>query len=179
MCVADAIDQFLDGLDAAAASPRTVAGYRGDLLGVGGHVAAAAGVRLGDLRLGDLEKSVMRRAFAAWSEDHAAASTIRAWSAWNAFFRHLVAADVIEGNPMDGVAKPKRTRDRILAIRGPDVTAPLLAAAATADPRARHSWPERDVALVATRRSPASGSVRRWPSPSRAWLGRRPPGGWS
>ncbi|HSH22810.1 MAG TPA: tyrosine-type recombinase/integrase [Acidimicrobiales bacterium] len=146
----DAVDDFLVALSAAKPSPHTLAAYRRDLVGVAARVAIAQGVSLDELTLAALDKASLRRGFASWAADHAKASTIRAWSAWNAFFRHLVADDVVEGNPMDGVGKPKRPRAPVKVIRGPDVTARLLAAAATPDPRARHPWPERDTALVAT-----------------------------
>ncbi len=146
----DAVEEFLVDLSAAKPSPHTLAAYRRDLLGVAARVAAAHGVGLDDLALIALDKASLRRGFASWAADHAKASTIRAWSAWNAFFRHLVADDVVEGNPMDGVGKPRRPSAPVKVIRGPDVTAKLLAAAATADARARHAWPERDTALVAT-----------------------------
>ncbi len=146
----DAVEEFLVDLSAAKPSPHTLAAYRRDLLGVAARVAAAHGVGLDDLALTALDKASLRRGFASWAADHAKASTIRAWSAWNAFFRHLVADDVVEGNPMDGVGKPRRPSAPVKVIRGPDVTAKLLAAAATTDVRARHAWPERDTALVAT-----------------------------
>ncbi|HEV2809753.1 MAG TPA: tyrosine-type recombinase/integrase, partial [Acidimicrobiales bacterium] len=146
----DAIDDFLVDLSAAKPSPHTLAAYRRDLFGVSARVAAAHGVGLDDLALAALDKASLRRGFASWAADHAKASTIRAWSAWNAFFRHLVADDLVEGNPMDGVGKPRRPSAPVKVIRGPDVTAKLLAAAATTDVRARHAWPERDTALVAT-----------------------------
>ncbi len=146
----DAVEDFLVDLSAAKPSPHTLAAYRRDLLGVAARMAAAHGVGLDELPLAALDKASLRRGFAAWAADHAKASTIRAWSAWNAFFRHLVADDLVEGNPMDGVGKPRRPSAPVKVIRGPDVTAKLLGAAATTDVRARHAWPERDTALVAT-----------------------------
>jgi site-specific recombinase XerD len=50
---------------------------------------------------------------------------------------------------MGGVDKPRSSRGPVKVIRGPDVTTKLLAAAASPDPRGRHPWPERDLALVA------------------------------
>ena len=146
----DAVEDFLVALSVAKPSPHTVAAYRRDLLGVAGRVAVAQGVRLDELTLAALDKASLRRGFAAWAGDHAKASTIRAWSAWNAFFRHLVADDVVEGNPMDGVGKPRRPQAPVKVIRGPDVTGKLLAAVAVPDPGGRHPWCERDTALVAT-----------------------------
>ena len=37
--------------------------------------------------------------FAAWAGDHAKASTIRAWSAWNAFFRARASPRPTAGSP--------------------------------------------------------------------------------
>ena len=113
-------------------------------------VAADAGGDLDGLRLGHLTKSSLRAGFAAWASDHAAASVLRAHSAWSAFFDHLVAEDLAEGNPMAAVAKPKARRDAANVLGASDAAARLLATAATPDPGARQPWPERDVALVAT-----------------------------
>ena len=146
----DAVEDFLVALGAAKPSPHTTAAYRRDLRGVGGRLAAARGCDLGELGLDHLTKAALRRAFSSWAADHAKTSLLRAWSAWNAFFAYLVTEDRAEGNPMDGVAKPKRPRSPVKVVRGPDVTARLLAAASAPDPRARRCWPERDAALVAT-----------------------------
>ncbi|MBW3548983.1 MAG: hypothetical protein KY452_12750 [Actinobacteria bacterium] len=81
----DAVEHFLVDLSAAKPSPHTLAAYRRDLLGVAARVAAAHGVGLDDLPLTALDKASLRRGFASWAADHAKASTIRAWSAWNAF----------------------------------------------------------------------------------------------
>lgn len=89
-------------------------------------------------------------AFASWATDHAASSVLRAHSAWCSFFDFLVAADLREGNPMAAVAKPKRPEAPPRAIRHPGAAARLLTTAATADPRGRDPWPERDLALIAT-----------------------------
>ncbi len=147
----DAVEDFLVALSVAKPSPHTLAAYRRDLLGVARRVATAQGVALDELALAALDKASLRRGFAAWAADHAKASTIRAWSSWNAFFRHLVAEDLVEGNPMAGVGRPRRPTAPVKVIRGTDVTARLLATAAVADPRARHPWPERDTALVDVR----------------------------
>lgn len=145
-----AVEDFLAAMKAAKPSRHTVAAYRRDLLGVGRRIAALQGVGLEGLTVEALDKAALRRGFASWADDHAKTSTIRAWSAWNALFTHLVGDDVVEGNPMGGVAKPRTPSAAVKVIRGQDVTARLLATAATVDPRARHPWPERDTALVAT-----------------------------
>lgn len=145
-----AVEDFLAAMSAAKPSRHTIAAYRRDLLGVARRIAALQGVDLDRLTVGSLDKAALRRGFASWADDHAKTSTIRAWSAWNALFTHLVSDDVLEGNPMGGVAKPRTPTAPVKVIRGQDITARLLATAATSDPRSRHPWPERDTALVAT-----------------------------
>lgn len=144
-----ALEEFLEGLAAGTPSANTLAAYRRDLLGIARRAAALQGRELEGLTIGSLDKARLRRAFASWGEDHAKSSTIRAWSAWNAFFTHLVSADVLEGNPMSGVAKPASPVSAVKVIRGHDITARLLATARHPDPRSRHPWPERNTALVA------------------------------
>src|SRR5216683_2943606 len=144
------VERFLQAIGTAKPSPHTLIAYRHDLFGVAARLAAAEGVSLEELALRHLTKSALRAAFSSWAADHAKASVLRTWSAWNRFFAHLVAEDLLEGNPMEGVAKPRRPSAPVKVIRGPDATARLLAAAGAPDPRARRPWPERDLALTAT-----------------------------
>ncbi|MGH2705234.1 MAG: tyrosine-type recombinase/integrase [Actinomycetota bacterium] len=148
--VVDLVDGFLVSIASAKPSRHTLAAYRRDVLGISRRIAVGLGVGLEDLGLRDLTKSALRRAFASWASDHAKASILRAWSAWNAFWSYLVSEDLAEGNPMDGIAKPKRPRAPVKVIRGGDAIQRLLAAAAVPDPSARSPWPERDLALTAT-----------------------------
>jgi integrase/recombinase XerD len=113
-----------------------------------GGIAADAEVAV--LHLEHLTKEALRAAFASWATDHAAASVLRAHSSWSRFFDFLVAEDLVEGNPMAAVPKPRRVDGAPRAIRDPDAAARLLATAAEPDPRGRDPWPERDLALVAT-----------------------------
>ncbi len=145
-----AVESFLAARAPAKGSPHTLSAYRADLVGVGTRVAAAVGVTLESLELGALHKASLRSAFADLAADHARASLRRAWSAWNVFFDHLVAEDMVEANPMAGVAKPANVAGPAKVIRGLDVAGRLLAVAAVTDPSARHPWPARDVALLAT-----------------------------
>ena len=146
--VAGAVGAWLDHLGGTKASSATIAAYRRDIEGVARRIAERGDA--GGLVLKDLDKGALRAAFASWSADHAAASVRRAHSAWTSFFDFLVAEDVWEGNPMAAVAKPEKAEHRPRAIRHPEAAARLLATAATADPRGRNPWPERDLALVAT-----------------------------
>jgi integrase/recombinase XerD len=142
--------EFLFGLGATKPSPHTVAAYRRDLAGITALMAQAEAVDPSQLTLAHCSKSALRRAFAGWAAGHAKASVLRTWSAWNHFFRWLVAEDLVEGNPMDGVGKPKASRGPVKVIRGVGAARRLLEAADATDPRARRPWPERDLALVAT-----------------------------
>lgn len=144
------IDAHLHQFSVRKPSPHTLAAYRRDLEGIGRRLAAAIGVDWVELNLDDLTKGALRRAFADWAGDHAAASIRRAWSAWNTFFEFLVAEDLVEGNPMGAITPPPTTKGRAKAIPGDDVATQLLRTAAQEDPTARHPWPSRDLALVAT-----------------------------
>ena len=146
----DLIEEFLRAIGTAKPSRHTLIAYRHDLVAVATRLAGDAGVEIADLRMVHLTKSALRGAFASWAGDHAKASVIRTWSAWNRFFAYAVAEDLVEGNPMEAVHKPKPATAPVKVIRGPDATARLLAAAKSVDPRARRPWPERDLALAAT-----------------------------
>lgn len=143
------IEAFLTSRSSAKPSPHTTAAYRRDLVGVARRLPASRRRFLAEMTVEDISKSELRSAFASWAGDHAKTSVLRAWSTWNSFFGFLVAEDLTEGNPMDGIRKPRRPKAPVKVIRGDDVTGRLLAAARTPDPAARRSWPERDVAIVA------------------------------
>lgn len=108
-----------------------MAAYRRDLEGVARRIAADAEV--GVVHLEHLTKEALRAAFAFWADDHAAASVLRAHSSLSSFFDFLVAEDLVEGNPMAAVGKPRRETGAPRAIRNPDAAARLLASAAQPD----------------------------------------------
>jgi len=145
---AELVDAWLRDLGTTKPAANTVAAYRRDLEGVARRIAADTEVSV--LHLEDLTKDAMRGAFASWAADHAAASVLRAHSSWSSFFDFLVAEDLLEGNPMAAVAKPRAVVSAPRAIRAPDAASRLLGVAAVADPRGRDPWPARDLALVAT-----------------------------
>ena len=131
-------------------SPHTEAAYRRDLLGVLAHLTTELGTETTKLRLGQLSAKALRRAFASFSEGHAASSIARAWTAWDQFFAFLVAEDVVIGNPMAAVAKPKVPRREPKALQGEGTPERLLTSLSTGEHQGRGSWPERDLAFVAT-----------------------------
>lgn len=140
------VEAWLFQLGATKPSARTLKAYRSDVEGVARRIdgAGAAG-----LRIEHLTKQALRAGFASWAADHAAASLLRAHSAWSSLFDFLVAEDLLDGNPMAAVPKPRLARSAPKAIRADDAAVRLLATAATLDRGARSPWPERDLALVA------------------------------
>jgi integrase/recombinase XerD len=147
----EALDAWLVNLGAAKPSPATLAAYRRDVQGVGTRLAVLEGLgQLDDVGLGDLERPALRAAFASWAADHAAASVRRAHSAWSSLFDFLVAEGLRDGNPMAAIPKPKTPVVLPRSIRARDAVARLLRAATEPDPRGRHPWPARDLALLAT-----------------------------
>ncbi|MGA8113588.1 MAG: tyrosine-type recombinase/integrase [Actinocatenispora sp.] len=144
--VAEAVDSFFVARAPRKDSPHTTAAYRRDLSAV---------LRLLADRLGrpatvpDLRASVLRHAFAEFAADRSAASVGRAWSVWRTFCDFLVAEDLLAGNPMGGVSRP-RLPDRVpKPLQGERTPEELLRAVAAGARNARDPWPERDVAVLA------------------------------
>ena len=137
-------------------SPHTTAAYRRDLAGVAALAAAHRGVDPDQLGLADLDRDTLRAAFGAHADAHAAASVLRAWSAWNQFFTFCVADGFTDGNPMASVARPRRPSRHPKPLRGEDTPEELLrrvAAGGTRPDRGvpggrRDPWPERDLAVL-------------------------------
>jgi integrase/recombinase XerD len=144
------VEDFFVARKPLKGSPHTEAAYRRDLAGVSAHLAAGLGVGPGELVLGQLDAKALRRAFASFSEGHAASSIARAWTAWDQFFGFLVAEDLVVGNPMAAVAKPKVPRRAPKALQGEATPERLLESLAARDHEGPRSWPERDLAFVAT-----------------------------
>ena len=142
----EVIEAWLFQLGATKPSSRTLRAYRSDVEGVARRMDSegAAG-----LRIEVLTKPALRAGFASWAADHAAASLLRAHSAWSSLFDFLVAEDLLDGNPMAAVPKPRLARSAPKAIKADDAAVRLLTTAATIDGGARSPWPERDLALVA------------------------------
>jgi integrase/recombinase XerD len=145
------VEAWLFNLGASKPSPATLAAYRRDVEGIGSRLAALEDKgQMPDLRLSDLRRSPLRAAFASWAVDHAATSVRRAHSAWSNLFDFLVAEGVMDGNPMSAVPKPKTPSVLPRSIRARDAVGRLLRAASEVDTRARHPWPARDMAVIAT-----------------------------
>jgi site-specific recombinase XerD len=147
----DVVGAWLVNLGAAKPSPATLLAYRRDVEGIGARLAIIEGLgELADVGLEDLDRPALRAAFSSWASDHASASVRRAHSAWSNLFDFLVAEGVLEGNPMAAIPKPKTPAVLPRSIRARDAIPRLLKAAGQPDPRGRHPWPARDLAVVAT-----------------------------
>jgi len=130
-------------------SPHTLDAYRRDLATISLELAAVLGKESEVITIDDLDVKALRLAFAAIS-DRSAATVSRMWSTWNQLFTFLVADQVLPGNPMAAVEKPKLPKSRPKAITGDESVERLLTVAAKGRARARNPWPERDLAIVVT-----------------------------
>lgn len=146
---AAAVEQYLVARRAAKLSPHTVAAYRRDLRGVLECVARLRGVAVGQVALADLDATALRGAFAEYAAERAAASVVRAWSTWNGFFDFWVCEQVVAGNPMPAVPRPRVRPSSPKPLRGEDTPERLLEALARGARKARDPWPERDLAVLA------------------------------
>ncbi|MER5454511.1 tyrosine-type recombinase/integrase [Micromonospora sp. NPDC002389] len=145
------VEEFLTSRATRKPSPHTQAAYRRDLIAVAALAAelATPPLPLDALSIEVLSPRLMRAAFARFAAERAAASVGRAWSTWNGFFSFLVAEQVVAGNPMPAVGRPRAPLPVPKPLRGEDTPEQLLAAAAQAQGRQRDPWPERDVAVLA------------------------------
>jgi integrase/recombinase XerD len=144
--VAAAVESFFVARAPRKDSPHTTAAYRRDLAAV----AAIVAEQLGRAPVvSELSAPVLRAAFAVFAADRAAASVGRAWSVWRTFCEFLVAEELLPGNPMSGVARPRRPERVPKPLQGDGTPEELLAAVAAGARRARDPWPERDLAVLA------------------------------
>jgi site-specific recombinase XerD len=145
------IEEFLTARATRKPSPHTLEAYRRDLHAVAVLVGEALTPPLPPqaLPVTALSPRVMRAAFARFAAPRAVASVHRAWSTWNSFFSFLVAEQVVAGNPMPAVDRPRAPLPQPKPLRGEDTPEELLAAVSRSEGRQRDPWPERDVAVLA------------------------------
>jgi site-specific recombinase XerD len=140
--VRDLVTEFLTARATRKPSEHTLQAYRRDLLSILILVDE-------EPTLADLSPRRLRTAFATFAAGRSPASVARAWSSWNSFFTFLVADQIIAGNPMSAVDKPRLTAPTPKPLRGEDTPERLLDAVGQADDRQRDPWPERDGAVLA------------------------------
>lgn len=147
--VSEAFEEFLLARAVTKPSPASVKAWRADIAAIGKLIGEQQDVVWEEFPVDQIDAHVVRRAFAAFAADHAASSIARAHSSWNVFLDFCVADDLIAGNPMAGVPKPRQPRrvpkplpddsvDRLIKVLG-DGTRP-----------ARFPWPELDAAVIVT-----------------------------
>jgi site-specific recombinase XerD len=132
----------------AKPSPHSERAARSDFAAIHAFLQESAGTA--DVPVGEVTTRRLRSAFARFAETHAAASIARCWSTWNQFFGFLVAEELVAGNPMGAVAKPKVGRRTPKPLQGEDAPEELLASVAAGARPGRWPWPERDLAFLAT-----------------------------
>ncbi|WP_133878031.1 tyrosine-type recombinase/integrase [Paractinoplanes brasiliensis] len=137
------VQEFLAARATRKPSVHTLKAYERDLTLVVGLMDKEA------VTLGDLSPRLLRAAFARFASTRAPASVARAWTSWNAFFTFLVTEQVVPGNPMSAVDKPRPAPHSPKPLRGEDTPEQLLRAVSARDDRQRDPWPERDVAVLA------------------------------
>ncbi|MDN3356284.1 tyrosine-type recombinase/integrase [Actinomadura sp. DC4] len=145
----DAKAEFFLSIRPAKPAPGTVAGYDSDLRIIGEISARLCDVDFGELRVGRLTGRVLRSAFAEFADDHAAASILRAWSAWNRFMNFAVAEELVDGNPMAAVPHPKAPSKAPKPFQGDGTAQTLLERIAAGAREARDPWVERDLVALA------------------------------
>jgi integrase/recombinase XerC len=143
--------EFLGARAVRKPSEHTLQAYRRDLMSVLGLVADGMDPPLAvDLvPLGALSPRLLRAAFARFAAGRAPASVYRAWSSWNSFYGFLVVDQIVAGNPMSAVDKPRVASPGPKPLRGEDTPEQLLYAVSEPDERQRDPWPERDLVVLA------------------------------
>ncbi|WP_285759933.1 tyrosine-type recombinase/integrase [Nocardiopsis ansamitocini] len=145
----EAIEEYLIARRTAKPSPHTIAAYRRDLNTVLDHAAHIHRTDPTALTIGDLTGPLLRQAFADFATDRAASSVLRAWSTWNGFFSFLVSENLVNGNPMPAVSRPRLPARQPKPLMGEDTPERLLQALADGCRKARDPWPQRDLAVLA------------------------------
>ncbi|MBY8852528.1 integrase, partial [Saccharothrix sp. MB29] len=149
MRVLAAQEQFFLARRPRKDSPHTTAAYRRDLAGITALLGEVLSTPPAELVIEDLSAGNLREAFGVFADSHAKSSVLRAWSTWNQFLTFCVAEDLVPGNPMGAVARPKTPPLVPKPLRGEDTPERLLAAVAEGARKGRDPWPERDVLVLA------------------------------
>ncbi|MBA8924704.1 site-specific recombinase XerD [Kutzneria viridogrisea] len=149
MKVVDAQLEFFAARRPRKDSPHTTAAYRRDLAVITELLVAETGVPVEELVVEQLTAPALRAVFGVFADSHAKSSVLRAWSTWNQFLTFCVADELLAGNPMGAVARPKTPPLVPKPLRGEDTPERLLASAAAGERKARDPWPERDVLVLA------------------------------
>jgi site-specific recombinase XerD len=98
----------------------------------------------------DITKDSMRAAFAAYAQDHEAASIRRCWSTWNVLCTFLYTGEQLAANPMQLVGRPKLAKSLPKALPRTAVESLLETVADDQGSKRQTDWAERDLAIILT-----------------------------
>jgi integrase/recombinase XerC len=94
---------FLNDRQTRKPSAHTMKAYRQDFIAIASLVTNGDP---GHMAVADITKDPMRAAFAAYAQDHEAASIRRCWSTWNVLCTFLYTGEQSAANPMSLVGRP-------------------------------------------------------------------------
>jgi len=137
---------FLNDRQTRKPSVHTMKAYRQDFVAIATLVTGDP-ARLG---VADITKDAMRTAFAAYAQDHEAASIRRCWSTWNVLCTFLYTGELLAANPMQLVGRPKLAKPLPKALPRTAVEALLETVAQDQVSQRQIDWVERDLALILT-----------------------------
>ena len=143
----DWFTEFLHDRQTRKPSAHTMKAYRQDFAAIANLVTGGNPARM---NLVDITKESMRAAFAAYAQDHEAASIRRCWSTWNVLCTFLYTGEQLAANPMQLVGRPKLAKALPKALPRTAVEALLEAVAHDQDSNHQTDWAERDLALILT-----------------------------
>jgi site-specific recombinase XerD len=106
--------------------------------------------RIGELTPAAITNEAMGTAFAAYADNHEAASIRRCWSTWSTLCAFLYTDELIQGNPMPLIGRPKVAKSLPEGLGAETVAGLLAAIDADGGSQRRTDPPERDTALVLT-----------------------------
>ena len=128
-------------------SPHTVKAYRQDFAAIA-TLLAGTPERVVHLTPDAITKDAMQAAFAAYAETHEAASIRRCWSNWNTLCDFLYSGELLTGNPMPLIGRPKVAKT-LPKGPGAETISELLRVIDDDHGSGRRSdWAERDRAIV-------------------------------
>jgi integrase/recombinase XerC len=138
---------FLHDRQTRKPSAHTLKAYRQDFVAIASLVT---GSHPAGMKIADITKDSMRSAFAAYAQDHEAASIRRCWSTWNVLCTFLYTGEQLPANPMQLVGRPKLARSLPKALPRTAVEALLEIVAQDRDSKRQTDWAERDLAIILT-----------------------------
>ncbi len=130
-------------------SPHTARAYRKDFAAIASLLAGDRSL-IAQLTPDAITKEAIGAAFAAYADNHEAASIRRCWSTWNTLCAFLYTDELIQGNPMPLIGRPKVPKSLPKGLGAETVSGLLAAIDADSGSQRCSDWPERDASLVLT-----------------------------